>query len=89
MQFTITPEDAQNAQDFLNTTQCLIATALKRQFPGSEIGVGGYSFNINKEEYRIADNLRAFVRKAYAFDGPHATRKKPVVKKAATFECQN
>lgn len=48
---TTLPEDAEKAGAYFDTGNCLLATALKRTFPGQRIDVTGFRFSIDKNRY--------------------------------------
>lgn len=46
-EITILPEDARKCGGYMDTHNCLLATALKRMFPNQRISAGGDIFLIN------------------------------------------
>jgi len=54
MILTSVPEDLKGAS-YGNITDCPIARMLKRQFPNSKIGVGGFEVTIDRKKYKIVN----------------------------------
>ncbi len=51
----VTNEDFKNADNFMSISDCPLATALKRMFPGEYVSVGGTSVSLGafKSNYKI------------------------------------
>jgi hypothetical protein len=65
MKITITPEDAKNQKGYLSQSDCLLATAIKRQIPDiKSLRVFGHSVDINGKYYYI--NQTELIHESYA-----------------------
>ena len=74
----ITQEDADKAGGYMDFDNCIVATALKRKFPNTEVSVSGFSFIVGATRYRII-NHAAPLRKFY--DLKDRTKFKPFIVK--------
>lgn len=61
----VTKEDAANCDHYFNNSCCLLATALKRSFPGERIDVSGYTMTIGNRDYEMSILDAERVCKAY------------------------
>jgi len=62
---TVTQEDFDNAGPYYDNHNCLMATALKRYFPGKEIRVLPFCCSVGEEEYHWGEQEESKIQDSY------------------------
>lgn len=61
----VTQEDFDNAGPYYDNHNCLMATALKRHFPGKEIRVLPFCCSIDEEQYYWGEREESQIQDSY------------------------